>query len=97
MRWVVDFSSLCINIDSIITAITTAESPSPILHQFLLNFVRITNNTEWERWYESNPGRMPNLHWYCCSFPKKIFNQMVDFAANFGNMNVVSVGCPILE
>jgi hypothetical protein len=30
---VVDFSSLCINLDSIIIVITTADSPPPILHQ----------------------------------------------------------------
>ncbi len=44
---IVDFSSLCINMDSIITAITTADSPPPILRQFLMKFIRIINNTEW--------------------------------------------------
>jgi hypothetical protein len=31
MSLVVDFTSLCINMDSIITAITTADSPPPIV------------------------------------------------------------------
>ena len=97
MSLVVDFTSLCINMDSIITVITTADSPSPILLQFLLNFVRITNNTEWAYWWESNPGRMPNLHWYCYSFLEKIFNHIADFVTNFDNMNVVSKGRPISE
>ena len=40
---------------------------------------------------------MPNLHWYCYSFIKKIFTHMADFATDFGNVNVVSKGCPILD
>ena len=95
MSLVVNFTSLCINIDSVITAITTADSLPPILRQFLLNFVRITNNTEWAHWHDLNPGRMPNLHWYCYSFLEKIFNHMADFATHFGNVNVVSKGHPI--
>ena len=94
---VVGFTSLGINMDSIITAITTANSPSPTLRQFLLNFIRITHNTEWVRWHDLNPGCMPNLHWYCYSFFKKIFNHMADFATDFGNVSVVSEGCPISD
>ena len=97
MSSTVDFGSLCINMDSIITAITTADSPSPILCQFLLNFVRITNNIEWVCWHELNPGCMPNLYWYCYSFLEMIVNHLTDFATNFGNVNVVSEGRPILE
>jgi hypothetical protein len=44
---VVVFSILCINMDLIITAITTADSPPPILRQFLMKFIRIINSTEW--------------------------------------------------
>jgi hypothetical protein len=83
--------------DSIITAITTADSPPPSLRQFLLNFIWITNNTEWIRWHDSNPGCMLNLHWYCYSFLENIFNHMADFVADFGNVNVVSEGCPNLD
>jgi hypothetical protein len=61
---VVDFSSLCINMGSIITAITIAYDPSPVLHQFLINFIKITNNTKWACWCESNPGCIANLHWH---------------------------------
>jgi hypothetical protein len=39
---IVNFSSLCINMDVILTAISTADSPPPILHQFLMKFIRIT-------------------------------------------------------
>jgi hypothetical protein len=40
---------------------------------------------------------MPNLYWYCYSFLEMIVNHLTDFATNFGNVNVVSEGRPILE
>jgi hypothetical protein len=43
---IVDFSSLCINMVLIITAITTTKSPPSILCQFLMKFIRIINNSE---------------------------------------------------
>jgi hypothetical protein len=43
MLSIVDFSSLCINMDMIITAICSNDEPQPILHQILLNFVAIVN------------------------------------------------------
>ncbi len=67
MQNMADFSSLCINMDTIITAICSNKEPQPILCQILLNFVSIINNPEWVRWSESI-GAMPNLHWYCCTF-----------------------------
>jgi hypothetical protein len=47
MMSILDFLSLCINMDYIITAITTADSPLPILHQFLMKFIKLINNTKW--------------------------------------------------
>jgi hypothetical protein len=47
MQSMVDFSSLCINMDTIITAICSNNRPQPILHQILLNFVTIVNNPDW--------------------------------------------------
>ncbi len=41
-----DFSSLCINMDTIITAICSNEEPQPILWQILLKLVSIVNNPE---------------------------------------------------
>jgi hypothetical protein len=43
MQSMVDFSSLCINMDMIITAICSNNGPQPILRQILLNFVAIVN------------------------------------------------------
>jgi hypothetical protein len=46
MHSMVDFSSLCNNMDTIITAICSNDEPQPILCQILLNFVAIVNNPD---------------------------------------------------
>jgi hypothetical protein len=61
MQSMVDFSSLCINMDTIITAICSNDGPQSILHQILLNFVAIVNNPDWVHWSD-NVGLMPLLH-----------------------------------
>jgi hypothetical protein len=49
MQSMVDFSSLCINMDRIITAICSNNGPQQIFCQILLNFVAIVNNPDWVR------------------------------------------------
>ncbi len=62
MHSMVDFSSLCINMDKIITAICSNDEPQLILHQILLNFVAIVNNPDcWVLWLD-NVGSMSSLH-----------------------------------
>jgi hypothetical protein len=46
MHSMVNFSSLCINMDTIITAICSNDEPQPILCQILLNFIAIINNPD---------------------------------------------------
>jgi hypothetical protein len=87
---IIDFSSLCINMDLIITAITTAGSPPSILCQFLMKFIRIINNSEWAQWYDAAHACMPLLHWHCYSFLEKVSNHITNFATNFGNVNVTA-------
>jgi hypothetical protein len=89
MLFMVDFSSLCINMDTIITAICSNDEPQLIFCQILLNFVPIVNNPDWVRWSE-NVGLMPLLHWYCYSILKQIFNCFANFATDFGNGNIMS-------
>jgi hypothetical protein len=50
MQSMVDFSSLCINMDTTITAICSNDGPQPILRQILLTFVAIVNNPDWAHW-----------------------------------------------
>jgi hypothetical protein len=92
----VDFSSLCINMDTIITAICSNDEPQPILHQILLNFVPIVNNPDWVRWSD-NVGSMPLLYWYCYSFFEQILNCFANFATDFGNENIMSKARPITK
>ncbi len=96
MQSMVDFSSLCINMDRIITAICTNNGPQPIFHQILLNFVAIVNNPDWIRWSD-NVGSMTLLHWYCYSFLEQIFNCFADFATDFGNGNIMTEAPSITE
>jgi hypothetical protein len=96
MLSIVDFSSLCINMDTIITTICSNDEPQLILCQILLNFVAIVNNPDWVRWLE-NVGSMPLLHWYCYCFLEQIFNCFANFATDFGNGNIMSKACPITK
>jgi hypothetical protein len=96
MQSLVDFSSLCINMDTIITTICSYNGPQPIFRQILLNFVAIVNNPDWVLWSD-NVGLMPLLHLYCFSFLQQIFNCFVDFANDFRNGNIMTKARPITE
>jgi hypothetical protein len=96
MQSMVDFSSLCINMDTIITAICSNDGPQPIFCQILLNFVAIVNNPDWVRWSD-NAGLMPSLHWYNYSFLEQIFSRFADFATDFKNGNIMTKACPITK
>jgi hypothetical protein len=96
MQSMVDFYSLCINMDTIITAICSNDGPQPILRQIFLNIVAIVNNPDWVRWSD-NVSSMPLLHWYCYSFLEQIFNCFVDFATDFGNGNIMTKTRPITK
>jgi hypothetical protein len=96
MQSMVDFSSLCIKMDTIITAICSHNGPQPILRQILPNFVAIVNNPDWVRWSD-NVGLMPSLHWYCYSFLEQIFNCFANFATDFGNGNIMTKARPIIK
>jgi hypothetical protein len=96
MQSMVDFSSLFINMDTIITAICSNNGPQPKFRQILLNFVAIVNNPDWVHWSD-NIGLMPLLHWYCYSFLEQIFNCFLDFATDFGNGNIMTEAHPITK
>jgi hypothetical protein len=96
MQSMVDFSSLCITMDTIITAICSNNGPQPIFHQILLNFVAIVNNSDWVRW-SHNVGWMPLLHWYCYSFLEQTLNCFANFATDFRNGNIMTEARPITK
>jgi hypothetical protein len=96
MQNLTDFSSLCINMNTVITAICSNKEPQPVLCQILFNFVFVINNLEWVRWTRSI-GSMLQLHWYCYSFLERIFNGFADFATDFRNGNIIPESCLIAE
>jgi hypothetical protein len=92
-----DFSSLCINCDTIISAIVDSLGPQPLYPQMLLKFVNLMNNPNFDTWCTANKASMPSLHWHVYSFLKHIFNHLAKFAMDFGNVNVMSGSCPLTE
>jgi hypothetical protein len=49
-----DFSSLCINCDTIISAIVDSLGPQPLNQQILLKFVNLMNNPDFDTWYAAS-------------------------------------------
>jgi hypothetical protein len=92
-----NFSSLCINSDTIISAILNSTGPQPPYHQILLKFVNLPNNPDFDTWYTATKGSMPSLHWHVYSFLEHIFNLFAKFATNFGNVNIMTGSRPFAE
>jgi hypothetical protein len=92
-----NFSSLCINSDTIISAIVDSTGPQPLYCQILLKFVNLLNNPDFDTWYAATKGSMPSLHWHVYSFLKHIFSLFAKFAMDFGNVNVMTRSRPLAE
>ncbi len=92
-----NFSSLCINCNTIISAIVGSTGPQPLYCQILLKFVNLLNNPDFNAWYAATKGSMPSLHWHVYSFLKRIFNLFAKFATDFGNVNVMTGLRPLAE
>jgi hypothetical protein len=87
-----DFTSLCINSDTVVIGMLSVEGPQPLHCQFLLMFVKIVNSHDWVDWFAKNDGDMPGLYWHLLVYVKRIFNLLADFLKNFGNVNVIIGG-----
>ena len=92
-----DFSSLCINCDTIISAIVDSSGPQPLYQQILLKFINLMNNPDFDTWYAANKASMPSLHWHIYSFLERIFNHLAKFATDFGNIKVMTGIRPLTE
>jgi hypothetical protein len=92
-----NFFSLCINSDTIISAIINSTGPQPLYRQILLKFVNLLNNPDFDTWYVATKGSMPSLHWHVYSFLECIFNLFAKFAMDFGNINVMTGSRPLAE
>jgi hypothetical protein len=92
-----DFSSLCINCDTIISAIVDSTGPQPLYCQILLKFVNLLNNPDFDAWYAATKGSMLSLHWHVYSFLERIFSLFIKFAMDLDNVNVMTRPCPLAE
>jgi len=59
-----DFTSLCVNSDTVMMGMFSTEGPQPLYRQFLLIFVKTVNSCDWTDWFAKNSGNMPGLHWH---------------------------------
>jgi hypothetical protein len=59
-----NFSSLCINCNTIISAIVNSTRPQLLYHPVLLKFINLLNNLDFDAWYAATKGSMPSLHWH---------------------------------
>ncbi len=90
MVYMTGFSSLCIDSNTIISAIVDSTVPQPLYCQILLKSVNLLNNLDFNTWYAATKGSMPSLHWHVYSFLERIFNLFAKFAMDFGNINVMT-------
>ncbi len=84
-----DFTSLCINSDTVVMGMFSLEGPQPLYRHFLLTFIKIVNSHDWVDWFAKNGGDMPGLNWHLYVYVKIIFNLLAGFSKNFGNVNIV--------
>jgi hypothetical protein len=92
-----NFSSLCINCNTIISAIIGGTRPQPLYCQILLKSVHLLNNPDFDAWYAATKESMPSLHWHVYFFLERIFNLFTKFATDFGNVNVMTGLHPLAE
>ena len=97
MQDVEDFTSLCVNSDTVMMGMFSTDGPQPLYRQFLLTFVKTVNSIDWVDWFAKNGGNMPGLHWHLYIFLERIFNLLADFSKNFTNINIMTMGRPISE
>ena len=92
-----DFTSLCINNDTIANAMIGTDGPQPLWRKILMKFVGLLNNPEFDTWYAHTADAMPQLHWHAYTFLERSFNLFATFATNFNNVNVISKDRPLTE
>jgi hypothetical protein len=64
MDYMTDVLGLCINCDTIISAIVNSTRPQLLYHPVLLKFINLLNNPDYDAYYAATKGSMPSLHWH---------------------------------
>ena len=78
MQDVEDFTSLCVNSDTIIVGMFSTEGPQPLYRLFLIMFIKMVISRDWAVWFAKTGGHMPGLHWHLYIFLERIFNLLAD-------------------
>ena len=90
-----DVTSLCININTIILAITSSTSPQPIIYQLLAKIIDLTVNCDYGEWENQCGSSMPNLHLKLFSYIDMMWVNIARAASDFRNVNVITELQPI--
>ena len=93
-----DFTSLCVNIDTFISATAdTTKGPKPLLHLIIMDFIETVNSPQFRNWYESAGSGMPFLHLHLAlyGYLERVWINFAAFAVNFSNSNVVTAGASL--
>jgi hypothetical protein len=54
-----DFSSLCINNDTVAGAMISADGPQPLWRKILMKFIELLNNPDFDTWHGLTGDAMP--------------------------------------
>lgn len=90
-----NFSSLCINIDTLVsgTVTTPVGRPTPIIRQIMIEFVKMVNG--WKHWMDIAGAEMPLLHVTLYVYLESAWIGLATFATDFNNANVISKSRPL--
>ena len=95
-RSVEDFLSLCVNIDTFISATAdTSKGPKPLLHLILMDFIETVVSPQFRSWYESSSSGMPSLHLALYGYLERVWIHFAEFAVDFTNCNVITAGASL--
>ena len=93
-----DFTSLCVNIDTFITATADiTKGPKPLLHLIMMDFIETINSPQFRNWYDSAKSGMPFLHLALYGYLERFWVNIAEFAVDFVNSNVITAGASLEE
>ncbi len=78
-----DITSLCINICTVISVITSDTGPEPIVKTVMSAIVQVTISRDWDEWMDTCGAAMPYLHFHFYSFIDRIFNLLAEGTTEF--------------
>jgi hypothetical protein len=90
-----DVTSLCININTIILAVTSSSSPHPIIYQLFEKIIEITVNSDYGEWADQCGSSMTHLHLKIFSYIDMMSVNIARAASDFRNVNVITEQQPI--